>query len=135
MRRHDVSRAHKTKTLRAVTKLKGKGINVTGACQLTRAQQVLHMISTKSPFCAILKNIPPVLTFTAAHIREMRGTRTYCSSACLISYAQGNRHWGCGHHPRGSRMQQRIRVNITRPLISTHSPSPNRVLENRRSHL
>ena len=31
MRRHEVSRAHKTKTLRAVTKLKGKGINATSA--------------------------------------------------------------------------------------------------------
>ena len=92
MRRHEVSRAHKTKTLRAVTKLKGKGINGTSACQLTRAQQALHMIKTKSPFCAILKNIPPVLTFTTAHIREMRGTRTYCSSACPLSYAQVNRH-------------------------------------------
>ena len=29
--------------------------------------------------------------------------------------------WGYGHHPRGSRMQQRIHINITRPLISTHS--------------
>ena len=28
--------------------------------------------------------------------------------------------WGYGHHPRGSRMQQRINVDITRPLISTH---------------
>ena len=92
MRRHEVSRAHKTKTLRAVTKLKGKGINGTGACQLTRAQQALHRIKTKSPFCVILKNIPPVLTFTTAHIRDMRGTRTYCSSACPLSYAQGNRH-------------------------------------------
>ena len=36
-----------------------------------------------------------------------------------------------GHHPRGLRMQQRIHVNITRPLISTQSPSPNKVLENR----
>ena len=50
------------------------------------------MIQSKSPFCAILKNIPPVLTFTTAHIREMRGTRTCCSSACSLSYAQGNRH-------------------------------------------
>ena len=28
--------------------------------------------------------------------------------------------WGYGHHPRGSRMQQRIHIDITRPLISTH---------------
>ena len=27
--------------------------------------------------------------------------------------------WGYGHHPRGSRMQQRIHADITRPLIST----------------
>ena len=44
MRSHEVSRAHKTKTLRAGTKLKGKGINGTSACQLTRAQQALHKI-------------------------------------------------------------------------------------------
>ena len=44
MRRHEVSRAHKTTTLRAVTTLKGKGNNGSGACQLTRAQQALHTI-------------------------------------------------------------------------------------------
>ena len=44
MRRHEVGRAHKTKTLRAVTKLKGKGINGTGACQLTSATQDLNKV-------------------------------------------------------------------------------------------
>ena len=55
----------------------------------------------------------------------MRGTRTHCSSACPLSYAQAHRHlpqpWGYGHHLPGSRMQQRTRINITRPLKSTHS--------------
>ena len=37
----------------------------------------------------------------------------------VICYTR-SQPWGYGHHPRGSRMQQRIRVNITRPLISTH---------------
>ena len=44
MRRHEVSRAHKTTTLRTVTKLKGKEDNRTGACQRTRARQALHRI-------------------------------------------------------------------------------------------
>ena len=67
----------------------------------------------------ILNNITPVLTFTTAHIREMRGTRTYCSSACTVICYTRSQPWGYGHHPRGSRMQQRIHINITRPLIST----------------
>ena len=37
----------------------------------------------------------------------------------VICYTR-SQPWGYGHHPRGSLMQQRIRVNITRPLISTH---------------
>ena len=36
----------------------------------------------------------------------------------VICYTR-SQPWGYGHHPRGSRMQQRIRVSITRPLIST----------------
>ena len=48
----------------------------------------------------------------------------------VICYTR-SQPWGYGHHPRGSRMQQRTHVNITRFLISTHSPSPNRFLENR----
>ena len=36
----------------------------------------------------------------------------------VICYTR-SQPWGYGHHPRGSRMEQRIRVNITRPLIST----------------
>ena len=40
------------------------------------------------------------------------------------SSATRSQPWGYGHHPRGSRMQQRTRINVTRPLISTHiSPS------------
>ena len=30
--------------------------------------------------------------------------------------------WGYGHHTRGSRRQQRIHINVTRPVISTHPP-------------
>ena len=44
MRRHEVNRQHKTKTQRAVIKLKCKGVNGTGVCQLSRAQQAPHMI-------------------------------------------------------------------------------------------
>ena len=35
----------------------------------------------------------------------------------VICYTR-SQPWGYGHYPRGSRMQQRIRVNVTRPLIS-----------------
>ena len=42
----------------------------------------------------------------------MRGTRTYCSSACPLSYAQGNRHLLQHDHSHGD-------MGITRPLIST----------------
>ena len=41
----------------------------------------------------------------------------------VICYTR-SQPWGHGHHPRVSRMQQRIRVNITRPLISTHPVPP-----------
>ena len=44
MRRNEVSRAHKTTTLRAVTKLKGKEDDRTGACQRTIARQALRRI-------------------------------------------------------------------------------------------
>ena len=32
--------------------------------------------------------------------------------------------WGCGNHPRCSSMQQRTRINITRPFISTQKKCP-----------
>ena len=80
-----VSVAHETITLRAITKLdttvcpekeRKKTVRVqrarapprwTSACQRTRERQALDKSWTDSPFCVILKNIPPVLTFTTAH--------------------------------------------------------------------
>ena len=40
----------------------------------------------------------------------------------VICYTR-SQPWGYGHHSRGSRMQQRIRVDITRPLISKQDPA------------
>ena len=52
----------------------------------TSARQEL----THSPFCVILKTILRFLKNTLIH--RNGGTRTYCSSACSLSYAQANRH-------------------------------------------
>ena len=97
MRRHEVSRAHRTKTLRAVTKLKGKrkqrNKRLSAHQSATSATQDLRFSQKYTTFldvhcAACLKHLIPRWT----KIREMRGTGTYCSSACLLSYAQANRH-------------------------------------------
>ena len=59
----------------------------------------------------------------------MRGTRTYCSSACLpllcpsspSSATYDHSHEDMGHHPRGSRTQQRTHMNITTQTLDIHA--------------
>ena len=87
MRRHEVSRAHKTKTLRAVTKLKGKGINGTGACHQS-ATQDLNKVSI---LCDSQKYTACLDVHCSAYQRNERDEDLLF--VCLpLSYAQGNRH-------------------------------------------
>ena len=71
-------------------------------------------------------------------IIDMRGTRTYCSSACSLSYAQGNRHllhtitamaiWASPSRLTYAAENSRKHHQT----LDIHAlPSPNRVLENR----
>ena len=101
LRRHEVSRAHKTTTMRAVTKNERKEDNRTSACKRTRARQARHKIWTDSPFCVILKKKTTCIDiycnaclkhFNSSIDQNQRNERTYCSSARSLSYAQAHRH-------------------------------------------
>ena len=87
---------------------------------------------TNSPFCVILKNISPKLDihcnaclkhFNSSIDQNQTNERDedllfVCSlmpKLAVICHTR-SQPWGYGHHPRGSRMQQRIHVNITRHL-------------------
>ena len=70
--------SHTTTTMRAITRLDTTKTTVrvqrarapprwTDACQRSRARQAIEKSWTDSPFWVILKNIPPVSTFTTAH--------------------------------------------------------------------
>ena len=90
--------AHEIATLRAITRLdttvcpeKGRKTTAhvqrarapprwTGPCQRSRARQALDKSWTDSPFCEILKNIPPVLTFTTA--LKFSSQTKHCVSKC-----------------------------------------------------
>ena len=97
----------------------------------------------------ILKNISPVSTFTAPHARNTFNSSIdrniekdedllfVCLPPSLMPNLTVIRHirsqpWGYGHHPRGSRTQQRIHVDITRPLISTQNRIRNEKREKKR---
>ena len=88
---------HKTATLRTVTKLKREerqlNMRLSAHQSATSATQDLNRFSI---LCDSQKHITYLDTHSFLDgfltIRDMRGTRTYCSSACSLSYAQGNRH-------------------------------------------
>ena len=92
MRRHEVSCEHETRTLRVVTKQKGKRIQrnkrLSAHMSATSATLDLNKFSIlcDSQKCTTCLDVQ----YSAYQRTEM--TKTYCSSACLLSYAQAYRH-------------------------------------------
>ena len=125
---------HKTATLRTVTKLTGKNDCRTGACQRTRARQALPQdLGRFTILCDSQKHITNLdihcnaclKYFNSSTDQNQRNERDEDSlfvslmPKVTVICCTRSQPWGYGHHPLGSRMQQRIHISITRPLIST----------------
>ena len=142
MRRHEVSRAHKTATLRAVTKTEREGRQqnrrLSAHQSATSATQDLNRFSFLCDsdkyttcldiYCKVcLKHFNSSIDQNQRN-GEGRGLTVRLLAPSLMPKLTVICHtrsqpWGYGHHPLGSRMQPRTHVNITRSLISTQDPS------------
>ena len=136
-------------TLRATRKGKqqrASNVHVqTGACQRTGARQALGdnltilCDSQKHITCLDIHCNACLKHFNSSIDQNQRRERdedllfvapTLMPKLTVICHTRPQ-PWGYGHHPRGSRMQQRTHINITRPLISTQHGSPRHILEGR----
>ena len=106
MWRHEVSRTHKTETLSAMTKLKGKQKKLVSSPARNKSTTFLDVHCS-----ACLKH------FLHESKSEKLPALPLMPKLTVICDTRSLPRWS-GHHPWSSRMQQWTRVNITKALSS-----------------